>query len=136
MEISIYQNLCNMYANICTENRFCFLPCDWLDLIPPFYHFITVSFKIPTTWSPNIFKQCYPPPLLYSCWSVKLRIQFSWSFIFIFTFKQHSMSTCKQDKDTQIHLVEAENAIWNCKDCYHFSLVALAIIHNVYHLHN
>ncbi len=25
---------------ICTVNRFCFLHCDWLDIIPMFYHVI------------------------------------------------------------------------------------------------
>ncbi len=32
------------------------------------------------------------------------------------TLKQHSMSTCRHNKHTQRHLVEAENAISNCEN--------------------
>ncbi len=38
--------------------------------------------------------------------------------IHICTMKQHSMSTCRQNKHTQRHLVEAENAILNCENWY------------------
>ncbi len=39
------------------------------------------------------------------------------SNIYIFTWKQHSMSTCRQNKHTQRHLVEAEDAISKCENC-------------------
>ncbi len=39
------------------------------------------------------------------------------SNIYICTLKQHSMSTCKQEKGTQRHLVKAEKAISNYENC-------------------
>ncbi len=38
------------------------------------------------------------------------------SSIHICTLKQNSMSTCRQNKHTQRHLVEDEHAISNCED--------------------
>ncbi len=38
------------------------------------------------------------------------------SSIHICTLKQHSMFTCRQNKHTQRHIVEGENAISNCEN--------------------
>ncbi len=38
------------------------------------------------------------------------------SSIHISTLKQHSMSACRQNKDTHRYLVKAENAISNCEN--------------------
>ncbi len=73
------QNPCNIYAKF-TENGYCFLLCDWLNIIP--------IFKIHTVRSPK--QICYFHHFINICWSAnvksnkvqhfrKLRIQFSWS---------------------------------------------------------
>ncbi len=44
------------------------------------------------------------------------------SSIYIYALKQHSMSTCKQNKHMQRHLVQPENAISNCEN-YEYTFV-------------
>ncbi len=46
--------------------------------------------------------------ILFCIWMIK-------SGIYIWILKQHSMSTCRQNKHTQRQLVESENAVSNCE---------------------
>ncbi len=42
-----YTKICAILMPICTENGFCFLHCDWLDIIPLSYPFIKIQFLDP-----------------------------------------------------------------------------------------
>ncbi len=68
-----YTKICAIFMPICTENRFCFLHCDWLDLIPLFYHLIT-QFQDPHSL---ITTQTYVNNAIFTalsiCWSANVK---------------------------------------------------------------
>ncbi len=54
--------------------------------------------------------------IVYCC--IVFCIWMTSSSINIYTLKHHSMSTCRENKHTQRHLVEAENAFSNCENLH------------------